>query len=210
MSTIMKSVLLQELYENGELSPRTYRVLTNAGYRNLQEIRDLSAAQILDIKNLGTKSIEELNQLTEKYEEDTGGRRLVFWKREQLRSIDISDLTTDHFLSVGDLMDACEKEYVHFSDICAVYRYLQQNCTPDEYLKPLRRRMVCSAPNWILDLPIDWKSVTPQLEKILKKKSCKTIFDLTILEQQHIEGLDSAERVELKNLIDDAMTQTGI
>lgn len=202
----MNTISLEELHTNGELSSRSYRLLTHAGYQNLQDIHNLSASDLLDL-NLGTMAIEELNQLTEKYEAKESGQKIVFWKLEHVRLVDIHDMTDGHYATVGDMFDALESEYVEFADLCVVYRYLQGNCTPDRLLKTMRRRLIQSAPGWILELEIDWSIVRPRLTRALKRASCETILDLTEIEQQEDNGLDSVERLELKNLIDRALTQ---
>lgn len=205
----MDTPLLKELHENGELSTRSYRLLSKAGYKNLWQVGNLSATELLDM-HLGSKAIEELNQLAEKYEVNGSPKRLAFWKLDHVRSIDITGLTEEHFSTVGDMLDALETEYISFSDLCAVYRYLQENSTPDNLLKPIRQRMIKEAPAWMMDLEIDWGKVRPCLSEALKKKSCNKIIDLVALERTKDDGLDSVERVELKNLIDFALTQAMI
>ena len=71
----MNTISLEELHTNGELSSRSYRLLTHAGYQNLQDIHNLSASDLLDL-NLGTMAIEELNQLTESMRPKSPARRL--------------------------------------------------------------------------------------------------------------------------------------
>ena len=202
----MEPVYLEELHTKGELSSRTLTLLRKAGFQTLQEIQDLSASELLGLK-LGTMAVEELNRLIKKYADEAAGDKVIFWKLDHVRSIHIADMTEGHYTTVGEMFDALETEYVEYADLCPVYRYLQQNSTPDHLLKTMRRRLIQTAPVWILDLDIDWNHIRPRLSRVLKRENCKTILDLIHLEQREDNGLDSVELIELKNLIDNALTQ---
>ncbi len=203
----MTPVYLEELHKKGALSSRTFALLRKAGYQTLQEIQDLSPSALLELK-LGTLAMEELNRLIRQYETDAGSDRVVFWKPEYVRSIEIADLTDGRYATVGAIFDAIETEYVDYADLCAVYRFLQQNRIPDSLLPLMRRRLIQTAPSWILELEINWDHVRPRLSRALKRNGCKVILDLIDLEKKPDIELDSVERVELKNLIDTALTQT--
>ena len=205
----MSPVYLKELHTKGELSSRSFALLRKAGFQTLQEVQDLSASTLLEL-NLGMHDIEELNRLARKYEGEAAGDKVVFWNPEHVRSVDITDITDGHFATVGAIFDAIETEYVEYTDLCAVYRFLQQKRTPDSLLELMRRRLIQTAPSWILELEIDWNSVRPRLSRALKRNACKTIFDLIDLEKKQDSELDSVERVELKNLIDIALTQARV
>ena len=205
----MDGVLLKELHTKGELSTRTYRILSVAGYESLQQISELSASDLYEM-HLGVQSVEELNHLAAKYEDGGAAQKVLFWEPEHVRLLNISALTEGHFETVGEMLDAVDTDYIGFADLCAVYRFLQEKCTPDQILFPLRKRMLKMAPGWLLDLSIDWEKVRPRLTRVLKREACETTLDLINLEQKPENGLDPVERVELKNLIDIAMTQAKI
>ncbi len=205
----MTPVTLEELHKKGDLTSRTFALLRKAGFQTLQEIQDLPSSALLELK-LGTHAIEELNRLIRQYETDAAGDRVVFWKPEYVRSIGIADLTDGRYATVGAIFDAIETEYVEYADLCAVYRFLQQNRTPDSLLPLMRRRLIQAAPSWILELEIDWDRVRPRLSRALKRNGCKVILDLIELEKLQPDELDSVERVELKNLIDTALTQARV
>ena len=205
----MRDVRLEELHTNGALSTRTYRLLSNAGYQSLKEIRTIPSIELLHLR-LGSQAIEELNRLMEQYAEEEDEKKDRLWDPEHVRMIDISDLTEGRYATVGAMMEVFDAEYIGFADLCAVYRLMQEKCIPDRSLQRLRKRMMQEAPGWILDMEINWEKVRPRLTRALKRESCKTILDLIELEKKEETGLDIVERVEIRSLVDDALIQGKI
>lgn len=205
----MRDVRLEELHTNGELSTRTYRLLTNAGYQNLQELKALSSTELFHLR-LGVQAIQELNELIKQYAEEGDEQKVILWDPEHVRAMDVSDLTEGRFATIGAMMDAFDTEYIGFADLCVVYRFLQEKCIPDHLLLRLRKRMMQEAPGWVMDMEINWDKVRPRLTRALKRESCETILDLIELEKREDIGFDSVERVEIRNLIDKALTEGKI
>ena len=70
-TVINKDITFEELYNSIELSPplsvRTYNCMCRANIRSLGEVANMTPGQVMRIRNLGRRSLEELTNIMNKY-----------------------------------------------------------------------------------------------------------------------------------------------